>query len=219
MRKLRLITEPSLFDNVPEAEETNSETKGVVEETASAEISEHDRLMLFTDFIGEDHRLWCYLFRLEVLEKTATIYSTPVIKALLSGLRELMQSRNKRVRERAFTIWGGDYFAFDSYFVVAVPRELPVQVTEVLRRRFELVEGYSTMEGGSLPIVPVVPWFRYEGGTVIEYSDDSMCGKTRLDDDENYGSGLMLHFRQNLPVELNGGRECYGGLVKQNDSG
>jgi len=101
MKKPRLNAQPGLFDNVPETGKTNSDAKVVVEETTSSEISEHDRLMLFTDFIGEEHRLWCYLFRLEVLEKKATIYSTPVIKAFLCGLH-CLRGRNGEAEGAAF---------------------------------------------------------------------------------------------------------------------
>jgi hypothetical protein len=152
----------------------------------------------YTDYISENHSLFCWEFSPEELEQHyGSYYGLHVKSALLQGLKSLAMSRNKRLRDRRFTIWMGDY---GPYYLLGVSSQLSSQVTRVLERLFVEVVGYKTSEFDDLSRLRLKPVFRYESGRVIEYSDESVVGTEKIDDDEWYGSGLTILHRMAAPV-------------------
>jgi len=142
------------------------------------------------DLISAPERLLCWGFELARLtEVYGDYYSPGVFKALLEGLKELSESKNARLRESQFVVWGGDHF---ESFSVGVPADLSADVTEVLRRHLRGVVGYHTEEIGHFASLSVTALFRYDRGRFIEYSDDSAAGQEGSD---KYGAGVKVSYR------------------------
>jgi len=155
--------------------------------------TDEDIVNQYTDYISENRSVFCWEFSPEELEQHyGSYYGRPVKRALLQGLKLLAMSRNKRLRDRSFTIWMGDY---GPYYFLGVSNRLSSQVTQLLERYFFEVVGYKTSEFGSLSELLLEPAFRYENGHVVEYSDESVVGTEKVDDDEWYGSELTLTHR------------------------
>jgi hypothetical protein len=115
--------------------------------------------------------------------------SDEVFKSLLIALKELSESKNKRVREGQFTVWCGEYL--DGLWI-GVPGSLSAKITNILRSHFKQVTGFYSQEYGDTSYLPFTLFFRYDRGRVIEYSDDSVAGQERLD---AYGAGVTVHYR------------------------
>lgn len=162
-------------------------------------MSEHEDIIeQYTDYISQNHQLLCWEFSPETLEQHyGSYYGWPVKSALLQGLKALSTSSHEQMRDTRFTIWLGDY---GPYYLLGVPSQLSPQVTNMLGQLFAKVVGYCTSEFGALSELPLKPAFRYERGLVIEYSDESVVGTERIDDDEWYGSGLTILHRIAMPV-------------------
>lgn len=95
-----------------------------------------------------------------------------------------------------------------------VPDELPYRVTDILSSYLNRLVGLEFMECGSISYVPLIPIYRYEPGKVIEYTcDESMAGIERIDGDKGYeyGTGLTIIYRVNLPAEALDEEEKYQG--------
>ena len=161
----------------------------------------------YTDYRSENHSLVCWEFSPEELEQRyGSYYGLHVKSVLLQGLKSLATSRNKKLRDRRFTIWMGDY---GSYYLLGVSSQLSSQVTRLLERFFVEVVGYKTSEFDDLSKLLLKPAFRYESGRVIEYSDESVVGTEKIDDDEWYGSGLTILHRIAAPAF--GRKDAYRG--------
>lgn len=167
-------------------------------------MAEYDLIKRHTDYISSNHEVFCWAFRLDVLEKTDGM---PVTTALFQGLKDLSESKNKRLRDRRFTIWMGDDARMFYWVAMSHPA---VAVTNLLCRHFSRVAGYETSESALLTQLPVMPRFRYERGQVIEYSDRDLVGTWRVDDGDWYGSGLTVLRRYAASASLASG-ERYGG--------
>lgn len=133
-------------------------------------------------------RLLCWGFDVQMLaEAYGGYYEAGVFKALLTGLKELSESKNKRKREREFLICGG-YYLHDTFWI-GVSSSLNADVTNILARHFREVAGYDSQEySGSAPL-PFVALFRYEYGRIIEFSavSDGECS-------DAYGSGVKVSY-------------------------
>lgn len=142
------------------------------------------------DLIPTPERLLCWGFELARLTEVHGDYYAPgMYKALLEGLQDLSNAVNKRLRERCFAVWGGDYS--DSFWV-GVPAALDSRVAKVLGQHFRGVAGYHTQEFGHAAALWLTVLFRYDNGQVIEYSDDSVAGQEYPD---AYGSGVKVSYQ------------------------
>jgi len=167
-----------------------------------------------TDFISEYQDILIWGFYFETLLETYNVgnYSVPVRRALLCALRSISESKNKRIRGARFTIWMGDYGSQNEFFCVGVPIRLSSRVTDILSAHLTGLHGFEFLEGGSIPSVPLIPIYRYEAGKVIEYtSDESLAGKKKIDDEEEYGSGLKITYRIDECAESLEMKEKYQG--------
>jgi hypothetical protein len=115
-------------------------------------------------------------------------YEGGVFKALLTGLKELSESKNKRKRERDFTMWGGHYL--HDTFWIGVPSSLSAEVTDSLSRHLWQVAGFSSQEYSDYVTHPFIAIFRYDHGRIIEYSvvSDGVCS-------DAYGSGVDVSYQ------------------------
>lgn len=149
----------------------------------------HPKAELF-DLITRPKLLLCWSFELRFSAKGGG-YLDPdeVFKSLLTALKEISESKNKRVRECQFTVWCGEYL--DGLWV-CVPANLNARVTNILYSHFHQVPGFYLQEFGDGASLPFTLFFRYDRGRVIEYSDDSVAGQERLD---AYGAGMTVHYR------------------------
>ena len=108
----------------------------------------------------EDDRVLCYGFDPD---------SNRAEEALLEALEALGKSENRRLRDRAFKVWGGDY---GPHYWIAVPANLPAGVKTLLFDRLGKAEGYATFDHGRAGRMSLLPIYRYDRGAVAESGDD-----------------------------------------------
>ena len=166
----------------------------------------------YIDFISDEPTsVVAYIFQIEILEKVSGIYSWPVFQALLAGLCHLSRSKNKKLRESAFTIFAGDIFEYN-IFVLALETKSK-DINNFMIPYFEKVNGYFSLEASSS--TNLLPMFRYDKGYVIEYSDSGLEGTAYVDTQEYFGSGLKIYRRiWALPENIGRKKSCYGRLLK-----
>ncbi len=162
----------------------------------------------YTDYIPTQQYLICWGFNPQTLDNTYRgANAFPMTRALLRGLKAISESKNKRLRDRRFTIWMGSYYLCDW---VGIPGRISSRVTDALDRFFREITGFETLEYGELAIMQLVPRFRYEVGRVIQYADMEDAGKERVDGDNNFASGLTIVYRMDMPAFVMG-KEVYQG--------
>ncbi len=67
-------------------------------------------LEAYTDVIDQTQRIYAYGYYLDAITKTGwDEFYQKIDFALRSALGAVRDSRNRRVRERAFTLWQGEY--------------------------------------------------------------------------------------------------------------
>jgi hypothetical protein len=133
--------------------------------------------------------LLCWGFEVRLLtEAYGNYHEAGVFKHLLTGLKELSESTNKRKRERDFIVWGG-YYLLDTFWI-GVPGRLNAEVTDILARHLWDVTGYDSQEHSDAAALPFVALFRYDHGRIIEYSavSDGECS-------DAYGSGVKVSYQ------------------------
>ncbi len=175
-------------------------------------LSSDERFELYTDFISDYKDILCWGFAFETLMSAYSTedYSMPVRRALFQGFEAIAVSGNRRVRERHFTVWMGDYGSENQYFCVAVPFWMLQRAKDVLDSVFTGVQGFMFMECCAIPYMPLIPIYRFEYGIVVEYTyEESMSGKMKIDTE--YGTGLSVIYREWLSAEEYDIRQKYRG--------
>lgn len=117
-------------------------------------------------------------------------FELTVFRALLTGLKEISESKNRRVRKRQFVILGG-FYLWDTYWI-GVPANIYADVAFILVRHFQRLAGYETQDYGDISYLHFSVLFKYDHGRVIEYSDVSDAGMECLD---AYESGMKVYYR------------------------
>ena len=162
----------------------------------------------YTDYILTQQYLICWGFDPETLDNTYRgANAFPMTRALLHGLKAISESKNKRLRDRRLTVWMGSYFRYDW---VGIPGGISSRVTELLSRFFWEITGFETLEFGELATMQLVPMFRYELGRIIQYVDAEDAGQERVDGDDNFGTGLTILYRADMPAYFMGGESYQG---------
>lgn len=166
-----------------------------------------------TDFPPEEQYLTCWLYRQEGSDHLSPYTDaghadfTEVMRNLLRTLGELARSKNKRLRERRFTVWAGD----PHYLILGIPGDSPLPLKQFMHDHMGRVAGYECGEGTEASQSGMVPKFRYEAGKIITYDDPELAGYVSSEDDHNYGSGVTIHYRARGPLLMTGGLVKYQG--------
>lgn len=159
-----------------------------------------------TDFPPEQQNLTCWLYRqpgsdhLVLYTNAGHADFSEVMRNLLRTLGELSQSKNKRLRERRFTIWAGD----PHYLVLGIPEDSPLLLTQFMHARMGRVAGYEISEGTEASQSVMTPQFRYEAGKIIVYDDRCLAGYVTSEEIHNYGSGVIIQYRVKGPLWMTG---------------
>ncbi len=144
----------------------------------------------FFDILPERQELLCWGFDARVLgELSGDMYARPVYRAVISSMGALAGSCNRRLRERAFTVWAGDW---GKLFWCALPLGMHGGALRLMGGFLSAVPGYRCTETGRIPDIPLVPSFRYQRGVPGLYTDEGGWGVSLVDDDPEYGTGLTL---------------------------
>ena len=147
------------------------------------------------DMIPDRQYLLMWGFNIDDLVKEDSgLYSRPVFKGLLQGLGSMFATNRKRIWERRFCIWAGDY---GNRFWVGIPGRIYVKVWEHLGQYLQRVAGFEFFEMGTVPFIPLIPVFLYDYGRVCEYGSEDRVGKRYRD--RIYDSGVVLEGRAWLP--------------------
>jgi len=172
----------------------------------------------YTDAIAIDQPLYAWGFYFEEADKYKLgphIYYAELLGSTMLGLMDIRDSKNKRVRERGFTVWNGFY---NIQFWIAVPANLlTAPAMKIYDRIASAVPGYYGSDYSSNLILQLTPAFRYQFGEISSYSDSASAGQTKTLEAE--GRTIDVHYRQYFTVSSKKS-EMYGGLNKlpiQND--
>lgn len=155
------------------------------------------------DFYQDAEMLLLFGFTLNDIDNRKIKYRD-IHKAIFGVFKELASSKNKRMQETVFTIYLGDY---NGFYWVGIRANIPFRVSELFRVKFENLYGNNShfkfeSEHGRYPDVPLIPKYKYDKGIIVEYDGEEMLGKTRIDTDEWYGSGLKVIYKQILPCSF-----------------
>ncbi len=163
-----------------------------------------------TDIISDWLFISCWCFDIEGLKTNPDSgdYTDPVRKSLMCGLAKIASSRNKRIRERSFTIFMGDYGDGFQYFGIGIRYSTYKIIKDIILSEFITIKGFLYETNDRLPYAPFIPVYRYIHGKIIEYTyDDSRVGKKRIDN--LYKSGLSIIYRKWISSEVSGLKQKY----------
>ncbi len=166
-----------------------------------------------TDFPPDEQYLTCWLYRQEGSDHLSPYTNadhaefTQVMRNLLRTLGELAQSKNKKLRERRFTVWAGD----PHYLILGIPGDSPLPLKQFMHDRMGRVAGYELSEGTEASQSAMAPTARYEAGKIILYDYPSLAGLVSAHDNDNYKSGVTVHYRAKGPLWMSGGLARYQG--------
>ena len=140
-----------------------------------------------TDFIAEDQPVYSWGFYLEEADNYKhgkEIYFAEIVGSAILGLVGSSKNKNKRIRERGFTIWT------ECHVANAVP-------------------GYYGSDYGKSLAVGLTPILRYQFGDIYSYTDSSSAGHSRNLMAE--GNIVTLQYRRYTATALKKS-EVYDGL-------
>jgi len=163
-----------------------------------------------TDFIKERQEVLVWEFDIAELKRAyeVEVYSLPVEIELFRALKKISSSKNRLVRERSFTLFTGDCGPGCELFAVGITAKTSSKVTDIITLCFEGIRGYVTMEYGEIPSAPLIPCYRYEHGSLFEYTAEYFnAGKLRPDD--AVISGLKVNYRMYESADALGVKEIY----------
>lgn len=162
-----------------------------------AMISDEEKFEKFVDFIPDEQYVLVWGFYLaELIKGDPGFYALPVYRALIQGLCAVADSKNKRTRERKFTVWAGDY---GDCFWIGIPGEISSNVSGLLDAQLRHVAGFQWMEFGTIPEMPLIPMYAYDHGKVIRYGNFVDAGKEYIDETDSFGTGALLQVRAWFP--------------------
>jgi hypothetical protein len=147
-----------------------------------------------TDRIPPNQLIFFWAFELEALEdKFGYVYGDPVNAMVVKAFEEVLQIGLGDIEHTDLMIFGGDV---DKHYVIGASGIADTIVFSFINKKFRDVSGFSLLDFATIPQFPLVPIFRFHGGDVIVYSDDSMSGKVIRDDGSYYGTSLELIYME-----------------------
>lgn len=164
----------------------------------------------YTDFVDQAQRVYAYGYYLDAIEKIGShIFLEHLREALLLAIMDIADSKSKRIRERAFTVWSGPY---NAQFWVAVPHRLSVDVNKIIVRHLNAVEGYYGTDYGSNAQMTLTPYLHYDYGEVTIYGDYTEPDAVGKIDVKGRSEPTWVNIRQWQPAPSLQD-ECYSGLL------
>jgi hypothetical protein len=146
------------------------------------------------DKIPPNHLIIYWAFDLKELEdEFGYVYGDPVNEKVVQAFEESLQIGLGDIEYSDLRVFVGD---IEGYYVIGVSGIANTIVISFINRKLESVPGFQFMSFGSIPRFPLVPAFRFYGGNMIVYSDDSMSGKVIKDDGDYYGTSLELIYME-----------------------
>ena len=164
------------------------------------------------DLISDSQEILLWEFDIADLQRIceSSTYSLPAEAALFKAFRTISESINKAVREKAFTVFIGDCGPQFELFGIAIGAKTPAKIIDIISSCFEDTALFAEMEYSRIPQVPLIPRFRYERGTVIEYTAETgFAGKLRKSDEIT--AGLEVRYRLYASAEGMDAKEKYCG--------
>jgi len=153
------------------------------------------------DFYPDTEMLVLFGFAHDDIDNRKIKYGD-IHKVIFGVFKKLASSKNKRLQEAVFTVYLGDY---NGFYWVGMKANIQYKISELFRVKFKGLYGshsYFQMEQGRYPDVPLFPKYKYDKGKIAEYNGEEMVGKTRIDTDKWYGSGLEVVYKQILPLSF-----------------
>jgi len=154
----------------------------------------------FIDFYPDTENLLVFGFSLEDINNRKISYKD-INVIIFKVFKELITSKNKKLREAVFTIYVGDY---NGFYWVGLRTNISIKISELFAEKFKSKLGgfYPEMEYDQYPHIPIIAKYKYNKGEIIEYDGEEMLGQTRIDTDEWYESGLKVIYKEILPNSL-----------------
>jgi hypothetical protein len=147
-----------------------------------------------TDRIPPNHLIIFWAFDLDELENEfGGVYGDPVNEKVVQAFEESLQIGLGDIEHTDVMVFVGDV---EDYYVVGVSGIANTIVFSFIDRKLKNTPGFKLLDFATIPGFPLVPMFRFSGGNMIVYSDDSMSGKVIKDDGEHYGTSLELIYME-----------------------
>ena len=156
--------------------------------------------------------MFYWVFDFELLKENYNIsdFSIPIRKAMFKSLKQITLSKSTRINHRKFTIWMGDSGLEYQYFCLGIRSWIYARVQNILNRNFMAIHGFQFVDIGRTPYPPLIPFYRYENGIVIEYtSDDDLISRKKFDKFDDYGIGVKEKYRKWESAENLGTKQRY----------
>ena len=147
------------------------------------------------DLISYERSGLVYLYRWQYLEQQG-LQGPDLQDRFFWGLAELGE-QNKRLRERAFTVFVGDYGSDFGGYAIAISTTNG-EVSNFLRQYLPKT-GLGGPSEGDIPLLS--PLFRYDHGHLIRDAEGELAGTTYIDDEEWAGTGKIVYRRGTWPTE------------------
>lgn len=130
------------------------------------------------EIIPRTEDLWVYGFN---PEKWTIHAGVPALTALFECLKGFQATKGTP----PFPIWLGD---FNHIWWIGVPQELTEEATASLYEAFQTLDGFETMEAGSVPDMTLLPTFKYTDDVVYTLHEIAGGDVYAVD----YGSGVPV---------------------------
>ena len=156
------------------------------------------------DLISSKRSGLVFLYRWQYLEQQGL--QGPDLQARMFRALADLGKQNKELRERAFTVFVGDYGSDFGAYALAITTTNS-NVSNFLRGYLPKT-GLSGPREGEFPLL--CPLFRYDHGYLIRYVEDELAGESFVDDDEWYGTGKTIYRRGTDPTDS---KSQYGKLI------
>jgi hypothetical protein len=163
----------------------------------------------YTDIISDKQTLQCWGFDINTLKENGiSDYTRNVRDAILYSLQNITESKNKRIRDRAFTVFIGDYGNDFEFFAAGIKITIDKRIKQIITTNFQSVQGYYESFGEATPYISLTPEYRYTYGKIFQYTfEDSKIGKKVI---ENiYGKCVTLFHREWISAEEYDTKEAY----------
>ena len=163
----------------------------------------------YTDFISDKLPVYCWGFSVNELKKlNASDYSIPVRIAVLNSLLKISNSANKRICERAFTVFIGDYGDEFENFAAGIRYSTDKKVKSIHSENLNTLPVKCESFEDNIRYIHLLPEYRYSFGKIYQYTyDDEKIGKRQIED--SYETEAEIQYRKWLSAESFDVKEKY----------